>query len=324
VDNKVKGLTARTFFQKYQIFVIFAVMVLFFSIMRRQYFTPSNLISILIQAGMLGIVSIGMTLVIMTGGADMSVGAVAGASTLAALWWVVNGNMPYGTGLILGFGVALLIGTINGFCVARLGIAPFVVTLGTMFLAQGSQYMFSQGGMNISYGFPRAFLLLGRGRFAGIPMPIVIFVVIFLLSLFLTEQTPLGRYIKGTGYNQFAAELSGIRIRLNVFLVYVFSSLLAAILGLVLCAFQQFVSPDHGNSFLMDSLLVTLLGKALLDGKTTVYGTAFGALLLRSFETGLAMMGLPVTVLSVSKGALLVAVLLLNLIKQKRMEGRTE
>lgn len=301
--------------------LIYVAMVLIFTVLKPQYLSLTNFRSILIQAAMLGIISSGMTLVMMTGGVDMSVGAVAGVSTLAGMWPVVFDHMPLPLGILISLGIALVFGLINGVCVSRLGIAPFVATLGTMFLAQGLQYLFSEGGMSISYGFPNAYRFLGSGSLGPFPMPVILFLVLFAALLLTTEYAPAGRYLRGTGLNQFASELSGIKIRSFTLLSYVLCSLLAAVLGLLLGASQAYVSPDHGSSFLMDSLLVVLLGKTLMGGRISVYATAFGALFLRSFETGLSMIGIPVTILSVCKGTLLVVILLLALIRQKRQKG---
>ncbi len=308
--------------KRYGTLLIYLCMVLTFTMIRPQYFTLDNFKSILIQASMLGVIASGMTLVMMTGGADLSVAAVASVSVLAGLWPVVFGDTPLWAGILFAFAIALLIGSINGICVSMLGVAPFVATLGTMFLAQGMQYVFSEGGLSISYGFPAAFKFIGNGNVLGIPMPILIFLVVFLLLHFATERAPFGRYLKATGLNQFASALSGIRIRYYTFISYVLCSLLAALLGLMLCSFQTFAAPDLGASFLMDSLLVVLMGKSLINNKIAIYGTAFGAIFLRSFETGLAMVGTPVTVLNICKGALLVCVLLLTLFKMKRMENK--
>lgn len=288
------------------------VMVLFFFLLKPGYLSGSNIRTILIQTALLGIIGSGMTLAMFTGGVDMSVGAVAGVSTLAALYDVAYGHMPLAVGLLLGFGIAIGIGLINGFCVSRLGVAPFVATLGTMFLAQGTQYMFSDGGQAVSYGIPASFTFLGAGSLGPIPMPIIIYLVVFAVLFVVTELAPAGRYFRGTGLNQFASELSGVRIRMYTLLSYVICSITAAILGLVLCASQSYASPDHGSSFMMDSLLTVLLGKTLINNKVSIYATAFGALFLRSFENGLSMIGLPVTLLNVCKGVLLIAILLLT------------
>ena len=288
------------------------VVVLFFFLLKPGYLSGSNIRTILIQTALLGIIGSGMTLAMFTGGVDMSVGAVAGVSTLAALYDVAYGHMPLAVGLLLGFGIAIGIGLINGFCVSRLGVAPFVATLGTMFLAQGMQYMFSDGGQAVSYGIPASFTFLGAGSLGPIPMPIIIYLVVFAVLFVVTELAPAGRYFRGTGLNQFASELSGVRIRMYTLLSYVICSITAAILGLVLCASQSYASPDHGSSFMMDSLLTVLLGKTLINNKVSIYATAFGALFLRSFENGLSMIGLPVTLLNVCKGVLLIAILLLT------------
>ena len=301
--------------------LIYLAMVLIFTLLKPNYLTLTNFRSILIQAAMLGIISSGMTLVMMTGGVDMSVGAVAGVSTLAGMWPVVFDELPLAVGILIALGIALAFGLINGICISRLGIAPFVATLGTMFLAQGLQYLFSEGGMSISYGFPATYKFLGSGSLGPFPMPLVLFLVLLAALVLATEYAPAGRYLRGTGLNQFASELSGVKIRSFTLRSYVLCSLLAAVLGLVLGASQAYVSPDHGSSFLMDSLLVVLLGKTLVGGRISIYATAFGALFLRSFETGLSMIGIPVTALNVCKGTLLVIILLLALVRQKRRGG---
>lgn len=305
------------FIKQSGIFLIYGAMVAVFAIIKPQYISIVNIRSVIIQTSLLGIIATGMTLVMMTGGVDLSVGAVAGVSTLAGLWPVVFDGKPLGYGILIAVSLSLVSGVINGICVSHLGVAPFVATLGTMFLAEGLQYLFSEGGMSISYGFPKAYTFIGAGSLGPIPMPVFIYLIVFIMFYILTELSPIGRYLRGTGLNQFASRLSGIRIKYYTFISYVLCSLLACFLGLILGASQSYVSPDHGSSFLMDSLLVVLMGKTLFSNKIAVYATAFGALFLRSFEAGLSMVGIPVTVLNVCKGLILVSILLLTVAKQK-------
>lgn len=300
----------------------YVAMVAIFTLLKPPYLSTGNIRSILVQTAMLGIIASGMTLVMMTGGVDMSVGAVAGAATLAGMWVVVFDKQPLAVGILIALAVALVIGLINGVCISYLGIAPFVASLGTMFLAQGLQYLFSDGGMAISYGFPASYKFLGSGALGPIPMPVVIFMVIFVVLLVVTEYTPAGRYFRSTGLNQFTSQLSGVRIRLYTLLSYVLCSVFAMILGMVLGASQSYISPDHGGSFMMDSLLAVLLGKVLTNSVVSIPATAYGALFLRSFEAGLTMVGLPVTVVNVCKGTLLVLILLLALLRQKKKGGK--
>lgn len=321
-ENRMMQIGSK-FLRRYWMLIAYVLMVALFTAIKPQYLSVSNFRSILIQVSMLGIIASGMTLVVLTGGADFSVGAVAGVSTLAGMWPVVFDGLPLVYGVLIAIGVALAFGVVNGICVSRLGVAPFVATLGTLFLAQGLQYLVSDGGMSISYGFPEAYTFIGSGSLGPVPMPIAIYLVVFVALLIATEFSPVGRYIRGTGLNQFASERSGITIRWHTFIVYVLSALLAAILGLILGASQSYVSPDHGSSFLLDSLLVVLLGKTLMNNRMSIYSTALGALFLRSFETGLSMVGTPVTIMSVLKGSLLVAILLLPILR-RMITGRAQ
>lgn len=303
---------------------IFAYLLMFavFTAIRPNFCTLGNISSIITQAALLAIMASGITVVMLSGGMDMSLGAVAGAATLGGLWNVCNNDMPLAVGILLGLGIGAAIGIINGFSVARLGVAPFVATLGTMFISQGLQYMFSDGGMAISYGFPEAFTFLGRGKFLSLDMPVVIYLVIFLLLLYFLDFSPAGRFLKSTGKNQYASELSGIRIRKYTFISYVISAMLAALMGMLLCSMQSYASSDHGSTFLMDAILATLLGKTLLGKKVSITATAFGCFFLRTFEAGQAMAGVSVFMLNVLKGILLIVALILLYLDDRKLRGK--
>lgn len=298
--------------------LLFAVMVCVFTVLRPGYITAINIKSIFVQTSFLGIISIGLALVMMTGGVDMSNGYAAGLAAIGGMWFVVNDHMSLWLGLVIAVALALLIGAINGLCVSRLGVAPFVATLGTMFLAMGLQNWLDEGGQQISYGMPDAYLFLGQGSIGFMPMPVLIFLVVFVIFLVLTELTPVGRYMRGSGLNQFTSRLSGVRVSFFVFISYVLSSVLAGTMGYILGASQKYISSGLGSSYQMDSLLTVLLGKTLTNGKITVWSTAFGALFLCAFQNGLSMMGLPVTTLAISKGVLLIAMLLFSRYRKKK------
>ena len=300
--------------------LLFVAMVIIFTILRPGYMNAINIKSILVQTSFLGIISIGLTLVMMTGGVDMSNGYAAGLAAIGGMWFVVNNHMSIGMGLVIAVGLVLLIGCINGLCVSRLGVAPFVATLGTMYLGMGLQNWLDAGGQQISYGLPDAYVFLGQGSLGFIPMPVLIFVIVFVIFFVLTELTPLGRYLRGSGLNQFTSRLSGVKVSFYVFISYVLSSLLAGVLGYILGASQKYISSALGNTYQMDSLLTVLLGKALTNGKITVWSTAFGALFLCAFEDGLSMLGMPVTTLAISKGVLLIALLLFSRYRKKEKE----
>ena len=297
--------------------LVFFVMVAVFTILRPGYLNAINIKSIFVQTSFIGIISLGLTLVMMTGGVDMSNGYAAGLGAIAGMWYVVNDKIPMWQGILIALGVVLLMGIINGLCVSKLGIAPFVATLGTMYLGMGIQNWMDDGGQQISYGFPEKYIFLGQGSVGFIPMPVLIFLVLFIILFILTELAPLGRYLRGSGLNQFASKLSGVNVSFFVFLSYVLSSLCAGLLGYILGASQKYISSGLGNTYQMDSLLTVLLGKTLTNGKISVWSTAFGALFLCAFENGLSMLGMEVTTLAISKGLLLIGLLLFSRYRKK-------
>lgn len=297
--------------------LLFIVMVGVFTALRPAFISGINIKSILVQTSFTGIISLGLTLVMMTGGVDMSNGYTAGLGAIAGMWFVVNGKMSMGVGLLVAIGFVLFIGAVNGLCVSKLGIAPFVATLGTMYLCMGLQNWLDEGGQQISYGFPKAYVFLGQGSVGFIPMPVLIFVFVFVLLYILTERCPMGRYLRGSGLNQYASKLSGINVSFYVFISYILSSLLAGTLGYILGASQKYISSGLGSTYQMDSLLTVLLGKTLTNGKISTWSTAFGALFLCAFQNGLSMLGMPVTTLAISKGVLLIGLLLFSRYRKK-------
>ncbi|NLY89087.1 MAG: ABC transporter permease [Firmicutes bacterium] len=298
---------------KYVVFLLFALMVLIYTLLSPSFLSGSNLLLILGQASMLGIASYGMTIVMMTKGIDLSIGSLAGLAALVGVGLMVHSGTPVLLGILLGVAVAACMGMFSGLLVSRAGVAPFVVTLSTMFLAQGFQYMVSDGGQSIGYGFPLAYLKLGSDI-----TPIILFLIITGILYFVTEFTVLGRNLKATGANPSAAELSGVNVRNYITVAYALSAALAAIAGFTLGARQGYVEVALGDSFLMDALITTLLGQVAFGGRPLILGTAFGVIFLCSFETGISMMGAPVTTLNILKGFLLLLTLLLSSLQSAR------
>lgn len=298
-------------------FLLLGGMMMAFTILKPTYLSAINIRSILIQTSFLGIISIGATLVMMTGGVEMSNGYVAGLGALAGMWYVVQDDMPMWVGILFALVLVIFIGAINGLCVSRLGVAPFVATLGTMYLAMGLQNWINEGGQQISYGMPKAYIFLGQGSIGIVPMPVLIFLIVFLLFYVLTEYTPMGRFLKGSGLNQFASRLSGVKVSAWVFVSYVLSAVLAGLMGYILGASQKYIASSLGSGYQMDSLLTILLGKTLMGDTISVAATAFGALFLCAFENGLSMIGMPVTTLAICKGVLLIIILLFSRYKKK-------
>ncbi len=317
----LRGL-ASVFLRKYMVVVIFIVMIVYFSIMAPAFTNMSNLISTMIQISMLSIVSFGMTIVLISGGVDLSVGAVAGLSTIFGVTLMVHHGVPVYVGILMGLGLGGTMGLFNGLMIARFGVAPFVATLGTMFIAHGFQFSIRHGE-SIGWGFPQGYINMGSRTttIIGIPMPVFIFAVIAIGAYFFTEWTTFGRYLRAIGRNQHTASYSGIRVRVLTMLAYVISGGLAAVSGLILGASQRYIQPNLGDSFLLDALVVALLGKAAFGGTPLILGTIFGAVFLKTMETGMAMLGAPIMIMNIAKGSLLLAALLLSIYQKKGLQG---
>ncbi|MDI9368080.1 MAG: ABC transporter permease [Thermotogota bacterium] len=318
LQNKI-----RVFLMTYLIVVIFFAMVIVFSIASPSFLRVSNLRSIMVQTSMLSIVAFGMTLVMIGGGVDLSIGSIAGLATIFGVTMMVYSGLPAILGILLGLLIGGFVGFFNGLLVSRFNVAPFVATLSTMFIAQGLQFAIRHGE-SIGYGFPAAYISMGSGRggFLSIPTPIWIFIMVLGIMLFITEFTTYGRYVRAIGLNQYASKYSGVRVRLLTLSTYAIAGILAALSGLILGASQSYIQPYIGESFLLDSLVVALLGKAAFAGYASILGTVFGALFLKSLETGMAMLGAPGMVLNISKGVLLLAVLLLSIVQRQSLSAR--
>ncbi|MBE5251459.1 SDR family oxidoreductase [Mixta sp. Marseille-Q2057] len=230
---------------KARTFIALLIVVGFFSVMVPNFLTTSNLLIMTQHVAITGLLAIGMTLVILTGGIDLSVGAVAGICGMVAGALLTNGvplwggnmlflNVPEVIVVVAIFGV--LVGLVNGAVITRLGVAPFICTLGMMYVARGAALLFNDGSTYANLvGLPAlgntGFAILGSGTLLGVYLPIWLMLGFLLLGLYLTRKTPLGRYIYATGGNESAARLAGVPIiKVKVF-VYAFSGLCAGLVA---------------------------------------------------------------------------------------------
>jgi erythritol transport system permease protein len=278
-------------------FIALLLVVLFFSSMVPNFLTVSNLLIMTQHVAITGLLAVGMTLVILTGGIDLSVGAVA----------------------LLG----VLLGLINGTLITRLGVAPFICTLGAMYVARGAALLTADGktypnlvGMEALGN--TGFAALGSGTFLGIYNPIWLMLAIVLLGIYLTKKTPLGRYIYAIGGNEPAARLSGVPIVKVKMFVYAFSGLCAALVGLVIASQLQTAHPMTGNMFEMDAIGATVLGgTALSGGRGRVFGSIIGAFVIVFLADGLVMMGVSEFWQMVIKGLVIVTAVVIDQFQQR-------
>jgi ribose transport system permease protein len=267
------------------------------------FLSASNITNILRQVSINALIAVGMTFVILTGGIDLSVGAVMALSgTLAA------GLMASGLNGVLALLICVLVGTgfglANGAFVAYAGMPPIIVTLATMGIARGLGLIYT-GGYPIS-GLPRWVNWFGEGRVFGLQAPILIMILVYVLGWVLLERTPFGRYVYAIGGNETATRLSGVRVARSKLLIYAISGFTAGIAAVVLTGRLMSGQPNAGQGFELDAIAAVVLGgTSIAGGRGSLIGTVLGALLLGVLNDGLNMVGVNPYVQTVVKGVII-------------------
>jgi ribose transport system permease protein len=269
----------------------------------RSFLSAANLENVLRQVSINAIIAVGMTCVILTGGIDLSVGAVMALSgTLAA------GLMAAGLNAVAAFGVGLAVGigfgAANGFFVAKAGMPSIIVTLATMGIARGLGLIYT-GGYPID-GLPDWIGVFGNGNALGVPVPVLVMLGVYLCAWLLLERMPFGRYVYAIGGNEQATRLSGVRVARVKLLVYTISGFTSAIAAIVLTGRLMSGQPNAGVGFELDAIAAVVMGgTSISGGRGSIVGTLIGALLLGVLNNGLNMIGVDPYVQNVIKGGII-------------------
>lgn len=286
----------------------FIGIVVFFSLLSDRFLTVSNFMNVFRQVSIQAIIAFGMTLVIISGGIDLSVGSIFALSAAVLASILKEGS------ILLGIIVAILIGAAmgaaNGVIIAKGRIQPFIVTLATMAIGRSLTLVYTQG-MPIT-GFTRTFRFIGRGEILGIPVPVIIMIGVFLIIWYISMNTKLGLYAYAIGGNEVAAKLSGVKVDIYKITIYMISGILSAISAIILTARLNSAQPTFGMGYELDAIAAVVLGGASLSGgKGTVVGTLFGALIMGILNNGLNLLNVSPFYQQAVKGiVILVAVLL--------------
>lgn len=284
--------------------------------MSDRFLTMDNLLNVTRQVSINAVISVGMTLVILTGGIDLSVGSIlafAGSITAGLL----SGGQSLVPAIIVGVVAGAFIGMINGALITRAGIPPFIATLGTMTAARGFTLVYTDG--RPITGMEEAFRFLGGGYIAGIPVPVIIMAVIFLLAHIMLTRTKFGRYVYAIGGNEEAARLSGIGTKKILLSVYTLAGLLAGFSGVIMASRLNSAQPTAGAGFELDAIAAVVLGGTSLSGGVgTVGGTLIGAMIIGVLDNGLNLLNVSSFYQQVAKG---VVILLAVYVDKKRKGG---
>ena len=270
-----------------------------------------SLIDVLVRAAPVALLTIGMTLVIATRGIDLSIGAVIAICGAVAAMLISNGH-PLVTVIFVSLGVGLLCGLWNGLLVAVLDIQPIIATLILMVAGRGIAQLVTEGVI-LTFNHP-GFATLGSGSFAGVPVPILIWVAAALIVGLLVRRTALGFLIEATGINRRAATLAGIRARFLLFFVYAVSGIMAAVAGLIVTADIRGADANNAGLWLeLDAILAVVIGGTSLNGgRFSILASLIGALIIQSINTGILVSGFPPEFNLIIKAGIIIVVLTLQ------------
>jgi inositol transport system permease protein len=314
-------------FSKYGIFLIFAAMVVAASILSPAFLSTINLINIVRQMSVVGLIALGVTGVIVSAGIDLSSGSVVGLSAVvaASLAQSSDASAPFYSGLHLplivsvlaGCLVGALVGLINGGLVAKTHIPPFIATLGTYTAIRGAALLYTNGrpisDLTDAYNF------IGQGDVFGIPVPIIILVVMAVVTHILYAHTKFGKYIYAIGGNEQAARVSGIDSSRYKMLIYVYAGFLAGLAGLVVSSRIGSGQPGLGVGYELDAIAAAVIGGTSLSagGIGTVAGTIVGALIIGVLNNILDLMNVSAYWQQIIKGCIIVGAVIIDQLKQR-------
>lgn len=313
-------------------FIALIVLMIIFALLSDSFLTLPNLITMTKHVAMNAILALGMLFVILKGGIDLSVGSIVGLSGVVAgvllqgmridflgvvlyppVWVVVLCSLAIGT----------LVGLLNGVLVTRFNVAPFIATLGTLYVARGAALLISNGATypklqgTPEYG-NQGFNLIGGGRLLGIPMAIWIMIVFAIIAFFVLRKTPFGRWVYAAGGNERAADLSGVPVRRVKTWVYMISGFCAATAGLIISSELTAAAPQTGETFELNAIAAVVIGgAALTGGRGTVRGTLLGAFVIGFLSDGLVIVGVSTFWQILIKGAVIVLAVMLDQAQQK-------
>jgi len=299
--------------------IVLIILCVAMSFLSPVFFTNTNLINILQQVTVNAILALGMSVVIFTGGIDLSVGSVLAISGIVLGKLIVHGGVPPAAAVMISILVGVLFGFINGILIAKFHLQPMIATLGTMSIARGSALTLA-GGRTIT-GYSPGFRWIGSGTILGtkIPVQILFMLLLYLLIFYLLKYRKTGRYIYSIGGNEEATHLSGINILKYKIIAYMISGAMAAIAGIILVSKLNSAQSIAGEGYELDAIASSVIGGAsLLGGFGSVWGTLLGAITMGVIRNGLNLMNVSSNLQRLILGIIIIAAVLLDTLRNRR------
>jgi ribose transport system permease protein len=309
---------------RFQSLIALAVMVVALGLASDRFLTVENGLNVLRQISINVCLSLGMTLVILSGGIDLSVGSVLALSGAVAAGLLKNGvaipplnvlvQFTVAGAVMAGLTVGVALGAFNGLMITRLNLPPFVATLGMLSIARGLTMLWT-GGFPIT-GLGPSFGVMGTGQWLGVPMPVWVGAALAAVATVVTRRTRFGRYVYAVGGNERAAVLSGLGVRRIKLLVYTLGGALAAVAGLLVTSRLDSATPNAGFGYELDSIAAVVIGGTSLDGgRGSVGGTVLGCLIIGVLNNGLVLLEVSPFWQQVIKGVVILAAVAIDKVK---------
>jgi ribose transport system permease protein len=302
---------------RYAMVIVMLLIIAFFLYRSARFGTVDNVTTILIAAAPFALIALGQTLVILTGGIDLSVGSVIALSAMSGALTAKTFPDQIWLALVVAVVVGLIAGSINGLVVSLINVPPFIATLGMLTLASGLAFVVGNGApIN---GLPASYGSIANTEFFGLTIPVILMIVAIVGAGILMKRTSYGMHVYAVGGNRLAAEIAGVKTGRVLFSVYAISGALAGLSGVMLSSRVISGSPNLGQGYELDAIAAVVIGGAsLLGGRGSVWGTALGLLLIQTLNNGLDILTVPAYWQDVIKGVLIVTAVAVDVWSSKR------
>ncbi|MER6987783.1 ABC transporter permease [Saccharopolyspora hirsuta] len=309
-----KSFGFATWWDRVGILAVLIALVVLMALIAPNFASVENLLNIARSISINAILAAGLTFVILTAGIDLSVGSIVAVSGVAAVLAAVGG-LPTPVAVLIGILAGAAAGLGNGLLTAYLSLAAFIVTLGSMTLLRGLAYTMTDGQPIVSNTLN--FRDIGNGYFAGIPAPVVVMAIVYLVAWFVLERTKFGRHVYAVGGNAEAARLAGINVKRVMTVVYVIAGACAGLAGVIFAARVVSAQPNAGTGYELDAIAAVVLGgTSLAGGRGRIIGTLVGSVILGVLSTGLILMNVQFFTQLLIKGAVIILAVAIDSLKR--------
>lgn len=309
-DKRQKWINVLLLLDKYRVLLIFIALLLVASLLSDAFLTTSNLFNVFRQVSIIAIMSVGMTLVILTAGIDLSVGSVMAFSG-AVLAGIITAGVSLPIAIIACLLVGIILGLFNGFVISKGKVPAFIATLAVMVIARGMTLVFTQGNPIVVSN--SAFRYIGSGTIFGIPFPIILMIIIYVIMYWILKQTTFGRYLYAIGGNEEASRLAGISVDRVKLAVYALAGFFASISALIYTSRLMSAQPNAGAGMELDAIAAVIIGGTRLSGgRGGVTGTLIGALIMGVLDNILNLTNVSPFYQDIAKGLVILAAVLID------------